>query len=268
MDASRFSTSAWRSSSAPTCRAMPPRPITIDGAQLGPIAGTAVYMSPEQARGLRADHRSDIFSLGSVLYEMLAGFPPFRRSTMADTLSAILNEEPRELTSIVHIPPALERVVQHCLEKKTENRCQNVRDLMFDLEALPTTTSTATASSRGRASTFQNERAGDCRAARRLRRRGARIPRSSARGVAFRVRRALQRAPADGNPRPRGVSIALPGWTIRHVHGQRERNAPDFRAPSRWRPAAGDHQEFNRPSAAPMVTGWELAPVLLARSAG
>ena len=68
--------------------------ITIDGVQLAPVVGTAIYMSPEQARGLRIDHRSDIFSFGTVLYEMLAGFPPFRRSTTADTLSAIVNDEP------------------------------------------------------------------------------------------------------------------------------------------------------------------------------
>jgi eukaryotic-like serine/threonine-protein kinase len=110
--------------------------ITIDGMELGPVMGTAMYMSPEQARGLSIDHRSDIFSFGAVVYQMLAGFPPFRRSTTADTLSAILNDEPQELSSIVAVPPGLERIVYHCLEKKPENRFQNARDLMFDLEAV------------------------------------------------------------------------------------------------------------------------------------
>jgi Tol biopolymer transport system component len=110
--------------------------ITIDGVQLAPVMGTASYMSPEQARGLRIDERSDIFSLGAALYEMLSGAPPFRRSTTADTLSAILNEQPQEMTSIVRTAPALERIVQHCLEKKPENRFQSARDLLFDLEAV------------------------------------------------------------------------------------------------------------------------------------
>ena len=110
--------------------------ITIDTMVLGRVMGTAMYMSPEQARGLSIDHRSDIFSFGAVLYQMLAGFPPFGRGTTADTLSAILNEEPQELGSIAAVPPALERIVHHCLEKKPENRFQHARDLMFDLEAV------------------------------------------------------------------------------------------------------------------------------------
>jgi eukaryotic-like serine/threonine-protein kinase len=110
--------------------------VTLDGVQLGPVAGTAIYMSPEQARGLRLDHRSDLFSLGSVLYEMLAGVPPFRRDTVADTLSAILNEDPKALSTIAGVAPALERIVQHCLEKRPEDRFQNARDLIFALQSL------------------------------------------------------------------------------------------------------------------------------------
>jgi serine/threonine protein kinase/sugar lactone lactonase YvrE len=125
--------------------------ITIAGVQVGPVVGTAVYMSPEQARGHGTDHRSDIFSFGTVLYEMLAGFPPFRRDTTADTISAILNDEPRDLSAVAAIPPALERIVRHALEKKPEERFQSVRDLIFDLESLSATgSSAATITPRGR----------------------------------------------------------------------------------------------------------------------
>jgi eukaryotic-like serine/threonine-protein kinase len=114
----------------------PDATITIDGVRLGAVGGTVTYMSPEQARGLRADHRSDIFSLGSVLFEMLTGHPPFRRDTAADTLSAILSEEAPELTTIVQGDPALARIVGHCLEKRPEQRFQHARDLIFALQGL------------------------------------------------------------------------------------------------------------------------------------
>jgi eukaryotic-like serine/threonine-protein kinase len=113
--------------------------MTVDGVRLAPVLGTAAYMSPEQARGLRVDHRSDIFSLGVVLHEMLAGFVPFRRSTPAETLGAIVHDEPPKLTGVAPVTPALERIVRHCLEKDPEHRFQSVRDLMFDLDALPPT---------------------------------------------------------------------------------------------------------------------------------
>jgi Tol biopolymer transport system component len=111
--------------------------ITLDGMSVVPVVGTAAYMSPEQARGLRTDHRSDIFSLGVVLYEMLAGFSPFRRVTPAETLGAILHDEPPELLSVARTGAALERIVRHCLEKTPEQRFQSVSDLVFDLDALP-----------------------------------------------------------------------------------------------------------------------------------
>jgi Tol biopolymer transport system component len=116
--------------------------ITVDGVQRTRVIGTVAYMSPEQARGLPIDHRTDIFSFGAVLYEMLAGFPPFRRGTTADTLNAILHDEPPELPAVAATTPALERIVRHCLEKRPEERFQNVRDLIFDLETRPQETGT------------------------------------------------------------------------------------------------------------------------------
>ncbi len=99
--------------------------------------GTVGYMSPEQVRGQRVDHRSDIFSLGVILYEMLAGKRAFRGDSTIETLNAILKEDPPELSeSNSQINPALERVVMHCLEKSPEQRFQSARDVAFALEAL------------------------------------------------------------------------------------------------------------------------------------
>src|SRR5207302_8645941 len=93
--------------------------------------------SPEQVRGQAVDHRSDIFSTGAVLYEMLSGNRAFRGKTSADTLSAILKEEPAELSSTGrNLPPALGRVVHRCLEKDPAERFQSARDLSFNLELL------------------------------------------------------------------------------------------------------------------------------------
>jgi Tol biopolymer transport system component len=101
------------------------------------VLGTTGYMSPEQARGLRVDHRSDLFSLGVVMYEMLSGVAPFRRATSADTLAAILHEEPPAFAAdLPAAPPALERIVRRCLEKEPEQRYQNARDLKFGLDVL------------------------------------------------------------------------------------------------------------------------------------
>jgi Tol biopolymer transport system component len=103
----------------------------------GRILGTVGYMSPEQVRGEPADARSDIFSLGCVLYEMLTGKRAFRRPTAAETMSAILNEDPRAASDITPtIQPALERAVHRCLEKAPERRFQSASDLAFALDAL------------------------------------------------------------------------------------------------------------------------------------
>jgi Tol biopolymer transport system component len=101
------------------------------------ILGTVGYMSPEQVRRSPADHRSDIFSLGSIVYEMLAGRCAFAGDTEAEVMTGILNAEPPALTEANgKVPPALERIVRHCLEKRPEDRFQSARDLAFGLESL------------------------------------------------------------------------------------------------------------------------------------
>ncbi len=102
--------------------------------QPGTVMGTMGYMSPEQVKGLAVDHRSDIFSFGAVLYEMLSGQRAFARPTASETIVAILKEDPPELSeSGRRISPALDHIVQHCLEKDRDNRFQSVRDIAFAL---------------------------------------------------------------------------------------------------------------------------------------
>jgi len=103
----------------------------------GTVLGTVGYMSPEQVRGEAADHRSDIFSFGAVLYEMLAGRRAFSRETAAESMTAILKDDPPEIGSTASgPPPALQRIVQHCLEKKPGERFQSARDIAFALHSL------------------------------------------------------------------------------------------------------------------------------------
>jgi len=105
----------------------------------GTVMGTVGYMSPEQVRGQDADHRSDIFSFGIILYEMLSGRRAFLADSMAETMAAIVKEEPLDLSEInSKVPPPLERIVLRCLEKKPERRFQSMSDLGFALEALST----------------------------------------------------------------------------------------------------------------------------------
>jgi Tol biopolymer transport system component len=112
-------------------------PTTPPNTQAGIVLGTVGYMSPEQVRGLVADHRSDIFALGVLLYEMLAGQRAFHGETTMDAMTAILKEDPPDLpVAERHIPPALERIVDRCLEKSPAARFQSTRDLAFALEAL------------------------------------------------------------------------------------------------------------------------------------
>lgn len=103
----------------------------------GTIVGTTGYMSPEQIRAKTLDARSDIFSLGCVMYEMLAGSNPFRRDTRADTMSAILEHHPPPLTELrPTLPPALDLIVARCLEKNPDDRFESARDVAFALQAL------------------------------------------------------------------------------------------------------------------------------------
>ncbi len=103
----------------------------------GTVMGTAGYMSPEQVRGKAVDQRTDIFALGAVLYEMLSGKRAFHGDTPADTMSAILKEDPPDLTETNrNLPPGLERIVRHCLEKNPEERFQSAHDIAFALDAL------------------------------------------------------------------------------------------------------------------------------------
>ncbi len=99
----------------------------------GVILGTVAYMSPEQVRGEPVDHRSDIFTLGAVLYEMLAAAHPFRGDSGVETMNAILKDDPKP---IAFVPPALERIVRHALEKNASHRFASMRDFAFALETL------------------------------------------------------------------------------------------------------------------------------------
>jgi serine/threonine protein kinase len=120
---------------------------TVDAeTEPGVVLGTVGYMSPEQVRGKPADARSDIFSLGTILYEMLSGERPFQRDSSADAMAAILKEDPPELSNEGRkIPPGVERIVRHCLEKDPAERFQSARDLAFDLESVSGTSTTSTA---------------------------------------------------------------------------------------------------------------------------
>ena len=126
--------------------AKPSEPVVWDGPTVpqqtapGTVVGTVGYMSPEQVRGAAADQRSDIFSFGVVLFEMLSGRRAFHRGSAADTMSAILNEEPPELSSD---QAALVAVLRRCLAKNPDARYQSARDLAFHLEQVSSFTGPA-----------------------------------------------------------------------------------------------------------------------------
>ncbi len=103
----------------------------------GSVLGTVAYMSPEQLRAKPVDHRSDIFSFGAILYEMLTGRRAFSGETEADTMMAVLREDPRQMTLVRQsVPIAFERIVQHCLEKEPDERFQSARELVFALSTV------------------------------------------------------------------------------------------------------------------------------------
>jgi serine/threonine-protein kinase len=122
----------------------PPAPLSTDTeaptvakTEPGVVLGTVAYMSPEQLLGTPLDARSDLFSFGVLLYEMLSGRHPFRGDSAPETMAAILKGEPPGLAeSNKNMPPALERIVQHCLEKEPGHRFQSARDIVFALSSL------------------------------------------------------------------------------------------------------------------------------------
>jgi Tol biopolymer transport system component len=108
--------------------------------------GTVGYMAPEQIRGEAADHRSDIFAFGAILYEMLSGRRAFKGDTSAETMFAILKHDPLEAPGPERaLPSGVERILRHCLEKSPDERFQSARDLAFDLEAISGTSDAAAA---------------------------------------------------------------------------------------------------------------------------
>src|SRR6185295_14093685 len=105
--------------------------------EAGQVMGTVNYMSPEQARGLPVDERTDIWSLGVVLYEMVSGSPPFAGQTPTDVVVAIVEKEPARIADYgAAIPPELERIVRKALRKNTNERYQIVKEMAIDLRSL------------------------------------------------------------------------------------------------------------------------------------
>ena len=112
--------------------------------EAGHVMGTVGYMSPEQVRGLPADARSDIFAVGTILYEMATGQRAFKKATSADTMAAVLNEDPPPVSHVVaNVPPGLQRIIHRCVSKSPDQRFQHASDLAFALEALSESGSTS-----------------------------------------------------------------------------------------------------------------------------
>ncbi len=130
--------------------AEPASTIQIDPAAIinttgpGMVMGTPAYMSPEQVSGEPADHRADIFAFGCVFYEMLSGARAFRRNTPVESMNAVLNDAPPELsTTNPTVPAALARIVERCLEKQPDNRFHSAKDLAFALAEISSSRSIA-----------------------------------------------------------------------------------------------------------------------------
>ncbi|HTU43194.1 MAG TPA: protein kinase [Candidatus Aquilonibacter sp.] len=115
--------------------------ITLPGVAMGTVG----YMSPEQVRGQPVDHRTDVFAFGAILYEMVMGKTTFQRPTEADTISAILNEDPAPISQLApDTPLTLDKIIHRCLEKNPSQRFQSASDLAFALEALSVPPSSST----------------------------------------------------------------------------------------------------------------------------
>ena len=106
------------------------------GTDPGTVMGTVGYMAPEQVRGLETDARTDLFAFGAVLYEMVTGRRAFDRQSGAETMAAIVNEDPPAIPAELDVPPAVERILRRCLEKRPEDRFRSAADLAFQLENL------------------------------------------------------------------------------------------------------------------------------------
>jgi len=124
---------------------------TTAGTEPGTVMGTVGYMSPEQVRGREVDHRTDLFSFGAILYEMLSGRRAFRGDSAVETMNAILKEDPPDLEQTGRgISTTLDRIVRHCLEKSPEARFHSAGDVAFDLEAISGSTASGGAAVRTR----------------------------------------------------------------------------------------------------------------------
>jgi Tol biopolymer transport system component len=122
--------------------ALPTSPVHTE---FGVVLGTVGYMAPEQVRGLAADHRADLFAFGAILHELLSGRRAFHRNTSAETMTAILNDDPPRLISGEHpIPPVVAHIVERCLEKNPAARFQTASDLAFALESMADASSAST----------------------------------------------------------------------------------------------------------------------------
>src|SRR5262245_27289632 len=139
--AGQHSTTGDSPTAAPTIEA----PLT----EPGTLFGTVGYISPEQVEGLAAEPSSDIFSLGCVLYEMIAGHRAFDGPSALATLASILRDDPEKITR-EDVPDELERLIRHCLEKNPKARFQSARDLAFALRAVPSAGSRPAPSAGGR----------------------------------------------------------------------------------------------------------------------
>ena len=243
------------------------------GTEPGMILGTAGYMAPEQVRGAPTDHRADIFSFGTILYEMLTGQRAFQGESSIETMNAILKEEPKELSQTsARIPANIARVLLHCLEKDPSARFQSARDIAFHLESLSDTDSASIRSTVSAAPRLQKWVP-------------ALLVALAALGVGYVTGRARVDAPTasavsvhrltdfvglEQEPAisPDGKSVAFTGYVgnrkqiwVRLIAGgaalQLTRDDADHEAP-RWAPDSASILYYSPPAADSQGTLWEL----------